>query len=236
MNSIALDCPHCHTKKAGFTFVTHTLIEEFTFQTPSRVAGKKSSVFNTFWTCNTCKKGIVIVAKPKRPSSDDPFQLNQLFDDIFDRESTHPKYEASTAPDDTPENIATRFIQGDENLRQRMFEPAAIMFRKALELSAKSLLDMKGNQNLREMIGKLTAERNVIDSMKDWATRIKAFGNDAAHEEDPITEDEAQAARDFAEAFLIYCYKLPAMVARWKAFNQPSAASPSSADPEAPGP
>ena len=48
--------------------------------------------------------------------------------------------------------------------------------------------------------------------MKKWAHEIRHLRNDATHEEDPFTDDEAQALQSFTELFLTYAFTLPGML------------------------
>lgn len=52
--------------------------------------------------------------------------------------------------------------------------------------------------------------------MKDWAHQIRRMGNDASHEEEPVTEHEATALHGFCEMFLQYAFTLPGMLTEWK--------------------
>jgi hypothetical protein len=52
--------------------------------------------------------------------------------------------------------------------------------------------------------------------MREWAHQIRELGNDAAHDEDPFTEHEAQTLQAFTELFLTYSFTLPGMIAARK--------------------
>ena len=51
--------------------------------------------------------------------------------------------------------------------------------------------------------GKLTGDITV------WSENIRDIGNEAAHEESPITRDELTALRNFSEMVLRYLFSLP---------------------------
>ena len=48
--------------------------------------------------------------------------------------------------------------------------------------------------------------------MKEWAHEIRCLGADAAHDEDPFTENEAKSLQPFTELFLTYAFMLPGML------------------------
>jgi hypothetical protein len=85
-------------------------------------------------------------------------------------------------------------------------------------------LDPSGKGTLQQRIDHLPAELSITPAMKEWAHQIRELGNDAAHEEDPFTEDEARALHAFSELFLTYTFTLPGMFAARK--SPPSPASP----------
>ncbi|TPV98840.1 MAG: hypothetical protein USCAAHI_01712 [Beijerinckiaceae bacterium] len=84
------------------------------------------------------------------------------------------------------------------------------MYRKALDIGLKkldpSLSGMLGPRIKNLPHGKLTADIAL------WSDNVRGVGNDAAHEETPITRDELIALRNFSEMVLRYLFTLPAMV------------------------
>ncbi len=90
------------------------------------------------------------------------------------------------------------------------------MFRKSLEASLKAI-GSGGRASLEKRINDLPLETGVTPAMKEWAHQIRVLGNDAAHEEDPFTREDADALQAFTELFLTYAFTLPGMMAARKA-------------------
>jgi hypothetical protein len=50
--------------------------------------------------------------------------------------------------------------------------------------------------------------------MKEWAQHIRLDANDATHEPEEFSEEDAKRLQVFAEMFLTYAFTLPAMLKR----------------------
>jgi hypothetical protein len=74
---------------------------------------------------------------------------------------------------------------------------------------------------LFKRINKMVAAGQLTPAMGDWSHEIRLEGNDAVHDDEPETEDDARAAQKFAEAFLTYVYTLPEMVRANRAKREP---------------
>lgn len=125
---------------------------------------------------------------------------------------TWPKRPPTEGPQYLPDNVSRYFFQGMDSLRRRNFDAAGTMFRKALDTGLKRL-DPAGRGTLERRINSLPTEIGITPPMKEWAHQIRHLGNDAAHEDDPFTEDEAKSLQSFTELFLTYAFTLPGMLA-----------------------
>ena len=85
------------------------------------------------------------------------------------------------------------------------------MFRKSLDVALKKV-HPEGKGTLEKRINLLPDALGITPAMKAWAHNIRDLGNDAAHEEEPFTEDEAKALQSFSELFLTYVFTLPGMI------------------------
>ena len=87
------------------------------------------------------------------------------------------------------------------------------MYRKALDIGLKkidpSLSGMLGPR-IQKLFdgGKLTADIAI------WSKSIKDDGNEAVHDEAPITRDDLISLRSFTEMVLRYLFSLPGAVKR----------------------
>ena len=125
-------------------------------------------------------------------------------------------------PADVPDNVTSFYLQGTDNLARKHYDAAGTMFRKSLDTALKRL-DPSGKGTLQQRIDNLPAAVAITPAMKEWAHQIRELGNDAAHDEDPFTEQEASTLQAFTELFLTYTFTLPGMVAARKS---PPPASP----------
>ncbi|MEO8722463.1 MAG: DUF4145 domain-containing protein [Sphingobium sp.] len=125
-----------------------------------------------------------------------------------------PKIDKALCPPDTPENVVNYFDQATDSLNSGNFDAAGIMFRKALESATKGLDSELSRINLVKRIEKLVENNLITPALGEWATEIRLGGNDAAHEDEPFSKEEAQALHDFCENFLRYAFTLPAAVTR----------------------
>lgn len=88
---------------------------------------------------------------------------------------------------------------------------AALAYRATMERALKQMFP--GDMGmLNKRIRKAEAERRFPQAMIDWLDEVKAFGNEAAHEEWDAAQEDAEAAREFASLFLTYAYTMPERV------------------------
>lgn len=97
------------------------------------------------------------------------------------------------------------------------------MFRKSLDVSLRTL-NPGAKGSIYDRIESLPEKAGVTVAMKKWAHEVRRLGADAAHDEDPFTEDEAKTISEFTEMFLTYAFSLPARLAA----SAPAAALPAS--------
>lgn len=124
---------------------------------------------------------------------------------------TWPQYN-SDIPSGTPENVGRFYSQGLENLHARRWDAAGAMFRKTLDTGTKAIAPAHKTLTLYSRINKLVQEGLLTPAMGDWSHEIRLDGNDAVHDDEPETENDARKAQRFTEAFLQYAFTLPALV------------------------
>ena len=91
------------------------------------------------------------------------------------------------------------------------YDAAGSMFRKAFDTALKSKFPtVKGR--LVGSIRKLSDEHKLTPDFANWADRIRLGGNDAAHEEDPFSQEAAKELASFTELVLLYLFTLPGMM------------------------
>jgi hypothetical protein len=199
MAQLTLPCPHCDAEKVGFE--------------PRGAVPYRPGVAITmlFMQCEGCGGGIVVyITSPPQSVTAwmqgavaSPGTIFKIFP-----EASQPK-----APADVPVNIGKAYLSGLENLRRPDgANAAAIMFRRTVELAVKKL-NPDGKGDLKTRIAALPPDL-ATPAMKDWATHIRFGGNDATHEEDDFSEEDAKVLHTFSEMFLTYAFMLPEMLKR----------------------
>ena len=125
----------------------------------------------------------------------------------------YPELQELTVPQNTPENIARNYKTALRNLDSGAdadFEAAGILVRKALE-TAVNESNAQG-ANLKQKIDNLADNLIITRHMQQWAHEIRVIGNEAAHEDTPLTREDAVDAVNFTEMLLTYLFTLPGMI------------------------
>ena len=200
MDMITHDCPRCGTKNAGFSL-----------QHPGKYVSEEDHgrgfVFDVLATCRVCERSVVATLSTGMART-----INDARARYTTIEAVAPAPRSTKAPAFTPDNVARFFEQGMENL-PRNWDAAGTMFRKALEAGLKANWpEVEGK--LYQRIEKVAELGGLTDDMKDWAHQIRDDGNDAAHEDQPMRKDRAQALAEFTRLFLLYAFSLPGMLAQ----------------------
>lgn len=123
-----------------------------------------------------------------------------------------PTVPTTTTPLHLPERIARAFEQADTSIHQRSWDAAGAMDRRALELATLEKAPEKRDQTLYKRIEFLANEGRITPSLKDWAHDLRVVGNNAVHDEDGLTEDDARQAHELTRFILTYLYTLPEQV------------------------
>ncbi len=85
------------------------------------------------------------------------------------------------------------------------------MLRKSIDVALKHVdPDLKGNLVTR--INRASESGKLTPELAKWAHHVRLEGNDAAHDEDPFTAEEAGALHKFTELVLMYLFTLPGML------------------------
>lgn len=189
-------CPHCRTQNVAFNFSSEW-----------RASGEKRALF----TCGSCSEGIICEVFTGH-------SLPQLGGDLERHPVTFgrqwPLMPSGAAPSDTPPTIARYFEQGTSSLESANFDAAGMMFRKTLESATKFLdPDLSSRPHIKR-IDSLASSGRLTSDMATWAHEVRLGGNDAAHEDDPFTVEEALDLKNFIENFLRYAFTLPSAVKR----------------------
>ena len=184
------ECPHCGQPNMTFYAFGQELSE--------------SRDVLTFWICSSCEKGVCGESRFALPERG-RFDYSE-FTEIY------PAPSPNIAPEFTPEQVASDFIEAVSGLKNGNYKSASLMARTSLE-TAVNLFSAQG-ANLKQKIDNLAGRNIITAALSEWAHEIRDIGNEAAHDAGPINEDDARAAVDFAEMLYTYLFTLPRRIAK----------------------
>ena len=123
-----------------------------------------------------------------------------------------------------PHRIAGLFREANECRQMTWFEAAGAMYRKTLDVATKHiyahdirLAEKEPAQALRSRIQALGALKIIEQDIVELADIAALDGNDATHDVDPYTKDEAEALEDLTFDLLDRLFVRPAKIAAVKA-------------------
>ena len=205
---LATDCPYCRMLNTGFR-----LRATFDIRRNSN-PGKH---WLTWWICNRCSNGITVKLDYKG-NSHDPVKVQGDIKQQFYVESIDPRLSVSRAPDHVPQEISSNYSEAIAAIHHRLYTPAGMTLRKALERATLALAPQQPvsnsfrNKTLLARIESLRSQRVITEGLCELAQQIRAIGNSAAHDDDDLDKEGAEQLREFTELFLIYTFTLPARV------------------------
>ena len=210
MPSFPHDCPHCGTKQASFQILSE-------FHSPL----SKGRIY-AFVICgiNTCQKAATAVFQVHLTTHGYSGSSNELVSGFSQYPSKflfvdfYPKPETPEIPEHLPENVNTYYLEAVNNVKSSP-NAAGMMFRKTLDTGLKKI-DPGAKGNLLDRIKSAAETGKITQDMADWADRIRLDGNDAAHEEDPFTPQQAEELHLFTRLVMMYLFSLPGMLEEWK--------------------
>jgi Domain of unknown function (DUF4145) len=164
-----------------------------------------------FMQCEGCGGGIIVTITDTATNVQHWVQgATSRLTDIL---AIYPELKEPKAPADIPNNVRTAFLSGLENLKlANGANAAAMMFRRSIELSAKAI-NPDGKGNLKQRIADLSDDF-VTPAMKECAQHIRLDANDATHDEEEFSKEDAATLHVCAEMFLTYAFTLPKMLER----------------------
>ncbi|WP_081429624.1 DUF4145 domain-containing protein [Solidesulfovibrio magneticus] len=199
-HTVALVCPHCCTKNVAFQLVSSVIL--------SKNSQDNRVYYLSFFQCAYCKEG-VLIRFSNVISAPPPENVTDI--GRYKVERIYPEISQVKAPKYVSENIKRFFVQGVDNLKRSNYDAAGMMFRKVLDVSLKEQSE-DGSGTLYQRIKRLADGNKLTPSMAEWAHQIRIDGNEAAHDEAPLSREVAESLRDFTELMLMYLYTLPGML------------------------
>lgn len=196
-------CRDCSTENTSFTYLAHD-------------SHRYSSTGVTKWvvvfTCPSCAEARVVTGQCQvqfNPGHESGLIENHRYFVITNDE---PKREFRIAPEHTDTRVADLFKQAVTALESGSADAAGGMFRKSLDVATKKLTSDVPEAQGQWLKARIETMRNngmLTEALYEWATIIKDEGDDASHDEDPYTLEEAKELSEFTEVFLMYVYTIP---------------------------
>ncbi|MFT5708357.1 MAG: hypothetical protein ACI9ES_002659 [Oceanospirillaceae bacterium] len=199
MGKITRNCPHCHTQSVSFAAYAEK-------QKPNE------RVFVGAFHCENCYGGYIVEAfcETGQVFTNTNGNIEQNANIHLQKE--YPLPQSVDAPNNLPNNIENFYLQSAHSLNAGSHDASAMMSRKVLEVAVKTL-HPEGTGNLYRRIEALEEIGIITQELKDWAHIIRDDGNEAAHEQEPVTPTFSTELLSFAEMFLMYTFTMPGMVA-----------------------
>jgi hypothetical protein len=209
------DCPHCSAGGARFDLAGFNIVarEPHLYSTPP-VERDGFTIYNTFWTCAKCLRGIVMIMQALRRTG----YLARPVDVEFDVAGykileSHPQ-PPSLPPEHIPPDIAELLMQSRSCFSQKMFLPCALTLRTVMDCITVRF-GHDGHAPLAKRIADMRARGEIPNDMAGWANEIRIIGNNAAHRTaEPVTEQDAADMLQLVGYFLVYLYTLPGLRSR----------------------
>lgn len=202
MGLIQRDCPHCLTARVAFSIPY------------SYSRNAEQHEFGAIGVCAGCHKPISFLAS-NRVNGLSPQQFSGNIEPTMCVLDVWPCTIASEAPPHTPPAVAKRFVEGEDAYLRGSWNAAVAMYRSALDIATKAV-DGIPRGTFYARLQWLHEHRLITPDMKDWADHVRVEGNDALHDPDEFTEDDAKPLRLFSEMFLRYMFELPGEVAAFR--------------------
>ncbi len=198
--ALAQECPHCAIGNTGFSLVGAG-------QDPLRM-----HVWNMLFCCNVC--GGPIAAKGDGSAHGrSPQESSGNAREAFANLETWPKPRTPSIPAHLPEAVARAFLQAEESVAsEQRTEATAAMDRRALELATRLIAPEHAGLSLFHRIERLALDHLITPALRDWAHGLRVIGNDALHEPDGISHDEARQTHELTRFVLLYLFTLPKQV------------------------
>jgi hypothetical protein len=165
--------------------------------------------FLTLFTCASCHAGVV--AEIRAADSPHAYHGNLADSSNFEVVTTYPTPKPVEVPGHLPENLQNFYLQAAKLMRLQLYDAAAMMCRKILELATR-LLDPQIGGKIFPRVEKLEEVHLITREMKEWAKTVSLDSDWNAEEDKAIDEAAARQLLSFTELFLMHTFTLPGML------------------------
>ncbi len=193
------NCPHCGAENTGFTLDGQS-------QWPG-----ESARWRMLFSCNRCHRPVSATGDSNSGHAPDkiPGDVRNRFNNF----KVWPADRVPSIPQHLPEAVAKAFLQAESVIRRNGFaESAVAMDRRALEIATKKFAPDLVDKTLQRRIDVLAERYLLTPALRDWAHELRTLGNDALHDEDGVTSEEARGTHELTRYVLTYLFTLPEQV------------------------
>ncbi|MDZ4365087.1 DUF4145 domain-containing protein [Brevundimonas sp.] len=207
------NCPHCPAEHVAF---------EVKWDSP------RGTAFNAAAVCGACKGPIVFWARRKngQTTSTGPAKETHNIEPTWQVIEVWPSRSDSAAPPHTPPLVAKRFLEGEDAYRRQSWNAAVAMYRSALDIATKAMDGVPTGKTFYKRLEWLHDNHRITPEMRSWADHVRVDGNDALHEPEEFTEEDAKPLRLFTDTFLRYVFELPGEVEAFRLAAEPEPFEP----------
>jgi hypothetical protein len=194
------DCPHCPASSVSFNIV---------WATPGPQGWRLAA------TCNACQG--IVAAQCHGPHNQNPSAASGNIEGqgkLFMIGEMWPSRAAVAAPAHTPSAVASRFVDGEFNFQNGKWNAAVGMYRAALDLATKAL--QAPGATFFARLKSLHDGGGVTNDIWSWATHVRVDGNEALHDPDEFTKEDAITLRHFTTMFLRYVFEMRGLVEEYR--------------------
>ncbi|MGR6534013.1 MULTISPECIES: DUF4145 domain-containing protein [Brevundimonas] len=166
-------------------------------------------------TCGACRLPVTLECYDNVGRGSKPREFNGVIEPEFNVTAFWPERIEPMAPLHTPASVAKRFLEGEDAYQRRSWNAAVAMYRSALDIATKTFEGIPKGTFFKRLEW-LHNNHHITPDMWSWADRVRIEGNEALHDPDDFTEDDAKPLRLFTEMFLKYVFELPGEVAEFR--------------------
>jgi hypothetical protein len=175
-----------------------------------------------FFICKACGLGSIYRGQPQAHINNVSGALDRSRH--FDQQAVIALPDNPMTSEEIPPRVRDLFCQAVRCRQLSLFDAAGAMFRKTIDVATKDIyatdLRLVGRKPADAPRARVTAlgQLKILDEeIVELADVALMDGNDAAHDADPYTSDEAVALQELTDDLLDRLFVRPARIARVKA-------------------
>lgn len=178
---------------------------------------QKLAGWNCVAVCGACGSPVCFRAQNMQGGPNGPTASNGSIEPPWEVAEIWPSRQPSRSPPHTPGPVARRFLEGEQAYVRESWNAAVAMYRSALDIATKAMPDVPDGATFFKRLEWLHDNHRITPDIRAWADHVRVEGNDALHDPDDFTQEDAKPLRFFTEMFLRYVFELPGEVEAFRA-------------------